>query len=356
MAVLTANQSNRPIGGTGNVPALDGLRGLACLLVVFSHAGNQGLFYPIKGTGQIGVMLFFSLSGFLMSYLYGGSRLGAVGWTSYALKRFFRVYPAYLLVVVLSHILYSSVGKYGFRINDAELINHILLNGKVSILWTIPVEMKFYVVFPFLALAISALKSKGAKSFAAVGILMGFFYLDLKGNKLSILPYLEFFTGGVAAGYIYAWLLKLKVDLKWVFNVIFGVSLCGLFMSIPVLFKELFGFSHRYWGDGPALSSLMALCVLSCALSSGLLNRLFSNSIARFLGNISFSLYLIHLPCIRFVKAQLSLAAPFELFGALVTSVVAAYLLHLAVERPSRNVGRYLSDAIQARWLNAPAS
>ena len=358
LVVLTANRNNLPSGdgAIGNIPSLDGLRGLACLLVVFSHAGNQGLFYPIKGTGQIGVMLFFSLSGFLMSYLYGGSRLGAASWTSYALKRFFRVYPAYLLVVVLSHVLYSSVGKYGFRINDAELINHILLNGKVSILWTIPVEMKFYAVFPLLALAISVFKSKGAKAFAAVWILIGFFYLDLKGSKLSILPYLEFFTGGVAAGYIYAWIAKLEGDLKWVFNAIFAVSLCGLFISIPVLFKELFGFSHRYWGDGPALSSLMALCVLSCALSSGPLNRLFSNSIAGFFGNISFSLYLIHLPCIRFVRAQLSFDPPVGLFAALAASVAAAYLLHLAVERPSRNVGRYLADAIQARWFNAAVS
>lgn len=84
-------------------------------MVVFSHAGNQGLFYPIKGTGQIGVMLFFSLSGFLMSYLYGQSRLGAVRLTSYALKRFFRVYPAYLLVVVMSYFAYSSGGKYAFK-------------------------------------------------------------------------------------------------------------------------------------------------------------------------------------------------------------------------------------------------
>ena len=356
MRILTRSNLPSGDGAIRDIPPLDGLRGLACLLVVFSHAGNQGLFYPIKGTGQIGVMLFFSLSGFLMSYLYGGSRLGAASWTGYALKRFFRVYPAYLLVVVLSHILYSSVGKYGFRINDAELINHILLNGKVSILWTIPVEMKFYAVFPLLALAISVFQSKGAKAFAAVCILIGFFFLDLKGAKLSILPYLEFFTGGVAAGYLHAWMAKLKVDLKWVFNMVFAVSLCGLFISIPVLFKELFGFSHRYWGDGPALSSLMALCVLSCALSTGLPNRLFSNSIARFLGNISFSLYLVHLPCIRFVKAQLSVEPPFVLFAALAASIAVACILHLAVERPSRNVGRYLSNVLQARWFNAAVS
>ena len=50
-----------------NIGSLEGLRGLACLSVVFSHAGNQGLFYSIKSTGQMGVIQLFSLSGFRMS-------------------------------------------------------------------------------------------------------------------------------------------------------------------------------------------------------------------------------------------------------------------------------------------------
>jgi peptidoglycan/LPS O-acetylase OafA/YrhL len=344
---------NTPIN---NISSLDGLRGLACLLVVFSHAGNQGLFYSIKGTGQLGVMLFFSLSGFLMSYLYGQRQLGVMQLTSYGIKRFFRVYPAYLLVVVLSYVIYSSGGKYAFKIDDIELINHILLTGKVSILWTIPVEMKFYLVFPFMALAISVFKSAGVKAVAAVGILIVMFYLNLKGNKLSVWPYMEFFTGGVAAGYIYAWIARLEVNFKWVFNLVFGISLCGLLVSIPILFKQLFGFSHRFWADGLVFSNLMSLCVLSCALSSGLLNRLFSNSMARFIGNISFSLYLVHLPCMRLVKALLPFDPTIELFAALAASVAAAYILHLAVERPSRNTGKYLANAIEARWLATAAS
>ncbi len=48
-----------------NINSLDGLRGFACLLVVFAHAGRMGL-----GAGVMGVQMFFVLNGFLMAYLY----------------------------------------------------------------------------------------------------------------------------------------------------------------------------------------------------------------------------------------------------------------------------------------------
>ena len=60
---------------TRNIDALDGLRGFTCLLVVFTHAGNSGLFLNTLGSGQLGVMLFFALSGFLMVHLYGNHEM-----------------------------------------------------------------------------------------------------------------------------------------------------------------------------------------------------------------------------------------------------------------------------------------
>ena len=70
-----------------HIKQLDGLRGLAALLVVYSHAGQQGLVPKNTGTGQIGVMLFFILSGFLMGWLYGRRRLSLAQWADYACSR-----------------------------------------------------------------------------------------------------------------------------------------------------------------------------------------------------------------------------------------------------------------------------
>ena len=66
MAKPSAARSN-------NIPALDGLRGLAAVIVLVSHVSNNvGLWGGVlgHGGGQIGVMIFFVLSGYLMGFLY----------------------------------------------------------------------------------------------------------------------------------------------------------------------------------------------------------------------------------------------------------------------------------------------
>src|SRR5271155_4709859 len=70
-----------------SIPALDGLRGFACLLVLFSHAGWAGLCPRLPIAGHLGVMVFFTLSGFLMAYLYMPGRLSMRYWLAFLLRR-----------------------------------------------------------------------------------------------------------------------------------------------------------------------------------------------------------------------------------------------------------------------------
>lgn len=87
--------------GRESIDALDGIRGMAALMVAFSHMGNVGHFIEIRGTGQHGVMLFFVLSGFLMSWLYGTGDGSNSNWIRYSLRRVLRVYPLYFVVIFL---------------------------------------------------------------------------------------------------------------------------------------------------------------------------------------------------------------------------------------------------------------
>src|SRR5262245_2640690 len=84
--------------------SLDGLRGFAALIVVFSHTSNKGWFLApfldLRGIGKSGVILFFLLSSFLLTLplLRNGKEvLSRPVMSHYWQRRFFRIYPLYTL-------------------------------------------------------------------------------------------------------------------------------------------------------------------------------------------------------------------------------------------------------------------
>ena len=95
----------------GLIAQLDGLRGLAALIVVVSHYSNETLLWGGvlgKGGGQTGVMLFFLLSGFLMAHLHLGEAFTARNVGRYALRRIARVYPLFLIAARWSSGQFAS--------------------------------------------------------------------------------------------------------------------------------------------------------------------------------------------------------------------------------------------------------
>src|ERR1700726_3367243 len=83
-------------------PELDGLRGLAAYLVVLSHVSNKSNLWDTlfgAGGGQIGVMLFFVLSGYLMGVLYLDRPFTFAEVRAYVVRRIGRVLPLFYLVV-----------------------------------------------------------------------------------------------------------------------------------------------------------------------------------------------------------------------------------------------------------------
>ena len=90
---------------------LNTLRGLAALIVVISHYSNDTLILGGLlgyGAGQLGVMLFFVLSGFLMTHLYGTQALDSSAAKRFAIARIARVVPLFVVVVIASYALYKA--------------------------------------------------------------------------------------------------------------------------------------------------------------------------------------------------------------------------------------------------------
>ncbi len=103
--------SCRSLADTLTIKSLDGLRGLAVLLVLLSHMSNAQMhllpFLDFSGLGKAGVYLFFSLSAFLLTWQALKQAQQAPDpkyWLAYLLRRALRIYPLYALALTVSHL------------------------------------------------------------------------------------------------------------------------------------------------------------------------------------------------------------------------------------------------------------
>lgn len=155
---------------TGRRPELDGLRGVAILLVVFAHAAagvyptNRGLAPELESLGGVaGVQLFFVLSGFLIT----GVLLRGGGLVSFYRRRWNRLYPT-LLVVTLVAVLWSgdAIGALRAMTYTENLSILPQGDGVLGHSWSLAVEEQFYLAWPLVLLV----ARRHAATIAVVGI------------------------------------------------------------------------------------------------------------------------------------------------------------------------------------------
>ena len=156
-------------GPTARLPALDGLRGVAALLVVATHAAyltgftvSGGLVGRLWGRGDFGVALFFALSGFLLHRrLLAEHRTGPVGVRGYLVRRAARVLPAYWLVLAV--VLLATQPPLRTALAHALAVQTYVPGTDITSFshsWSIPTELSFYVVLPVLVLALDRLRHR----------------------------------------------------------------------------------------------------------------------------------------------------------------------------------------------------
>ena len=163
----------KPPPGNPRFPLFDSLRGLAALAIVFTHVGlgsgaNYNAAYgALLARLDIGVTLFFVLSGFLLYRPFVAARLedrAAPRLRDYARRRVLRIVPAYWLALTVLAIWpgLTFTGPrwvyYGFLQN----YDFLWVLGGIGQAWSLAVEASFYVLLPFYALALGALTRRFA--------------------------------------------------------------------------------------------------------------------------------------------------------------------------------------------------
>lgn len=287
---------------------LTAVRAIAALTVFVSHAANDGLLPGVlgNGLGQNGVMLFFMLSGYLMASLYGGVRPTGDAVAGYALRRVARVVPLYLAVLAASAVL-TVVGAAGWRyqLEGATLAEALLLVRAPFELWSIPVEIHYYLAFvllwPATARSGRPLAVYGIVAVGALALALGLLATGLRGPWLPFHA-LPFLIGGALAS------IERTTMFVRVFGgrhaTLVGIAALALFaLNLPALRLELGlsagGWMTRTWLDPINIASTTLLLCVAVARSKAL--RVLCVTPVLLLGEVSYGFYLFHRPIMEFV-------------------------------------------------------
>jgi peptidoglycan/LPS O-acetylase OafA/YrhL len=302
---------------------LDALRGIAVLLVLWYHVWEiSWLPAPLPAlqfipeTGFAGVDLFFFISGFVIVYPFVKAVIHAdiePTWGHFAYRRAIKIVPSYVLsIVVLIAIGYAQFGSA--REAAVAIVTHLLfihtwfsdtygaING---VLWTLAVEVEFYLVFPLLWFFFK--RSPFVTAAALTGLALAFRHYALAccqhtaaGLMIDNLPgYLDTFAFGMISAYVYV-----RVREHW------GTSLQRAAATLTAIagFVFLFYLLHALWmvRAQPDWSTVWQIdnrtliAVAFAAISLGSLlaytfwQRLLANPVLLFFAVISYNLYLYH--------------------------------------------------------------
>lgn len=370
---------------------IDGLRGYLALIVVLFHSlqasGYWSLPLGISNfiNGEVAVQVFIVISGFVITHLLVTRD---EPYLPYITRRFFRLYPVYLLCCVLGVMAFPAwvhvsdhlpwrnqpeCSEY-FRYIDEIYTQHVhfladhaiahavMLHGllpseilhraAVTILspaWSVSLEWQFYLIAPLIILSLRNTYSTIAM--IAVFAILHFLYMhgdlgtykhadsiDVEG---SIALYSPYFALGIVSRLAWPKLQSLNFSPA-------AVCMALLFMLFfyakhyEVLIIWLCFFSYLLWHA-------------NAAVSGRVFQALTASPVPLFFGRISYCVYLLHMPVQQFLMALIAphipATKPAFLLAHLAAAAVViplAWLVHHYIEGPGQSLGKYLASKL--RW------
>ncbi|MGA7277366.1 MAG: acyltransferase, partial [Desulfocapsaceae bacterium] len=324
-----------------NFDALDGIRGLAALLVLGQHTG------VLRGSGIFGVWLFFCLSGFLLAtpFVNNPARARSGAYMShYMLRRIKRIVPMYFVMITITILFLGDIDR---------AIRHYLFLQADGHYWTIVQEMFFYLLLPPVMLVNALLfRNRAGRSilFFALCAYLADRYLTIEliplyGDNATLRPIVSVFLTGVMMAYLYHWLGSQFGPNLLHPSVTRLASLSGfvlLVTAIAISADLIPGLAHiniwkQIFGFGLAGG---AVIVLSMLAEGSFFAGLMKFTPLRAVGLVGYSFYLLHPMMISVVRATTKFFADYyptgiELF---IAAGIATYLISLFtysyIERP----------------------
>lgn len=364
--------------------SLDAVRGIAAFLVLTFHCAQLSTgfaarvsplspgawlqpwtwlkFTPLRllvSGGPPAVVLFFVLSGFVLTLPFLRAS-GGPGYAEFSIKRICRIYPPFAAAILVSALLYALVRPspipgasdwFGTVLWDRPLsFDYVLRNLMMTglrpdmtldlVMWSLVHELRISLVFPLLLL-LTRRFPKGAAilsvivALACTRALAGQEPADLGWSLVDTLRFVPMFVAGILiAGNI----ATIRSRMARVPGLVQAGLWGGAFVLLLFPGQSVSNYYDFVWGGG-------AVLLLMLTIASARANTVLSIGPARWLGRVSYSLYLIHVPLLVAFVHLTHGWMPLWMVPVFVIplSLAAAEVMYRAAEAPSIRFGRWLA-------------
>lgn len=309
------------------------LRSIAVMIVCFCHFAKplsegflfSGAFLALNTFGKYGVEMFFVISGFVIPLSMEKGKYAIGDYFTFLYKRLVRLHPAFLAAIALTLIItyFSFKSRHeAFPETTTSILRSIFLYGNLGfnpVFWTLFIEAQFYL---FIGLFFIVLKKHTNLSLFVIIPALLILSQTPFANNIRLLKHLDFFLIGTVG-----FLLHIDHGQKQVnyLVLILLIAFSFFFCDIPGIVDSV----------PAAIASLFAILVI-----------LFYNGKivvpAKFIGKISYSLYLTHFPVgTKFIRLFMRFVNPaygwILFFAAFAAAIPVAWLFNRFIETPSEN-------------------
>ena len=313
-SLSTASKDNQYL------PALTGLRFVLGFWVILHHLTSKGMLLDawtrslpdglqnLMHGGYLAVQSFFLLSGFVLARTYAATHWNRRSLTKFAMARVARIYPAYLLSLVMIAWFAGEFLLYSTRTlsqKAAVLTDYAFVlqgwTGSLNVGWNTPAwslscEFFFYLCFPFLFLWLG----RGGL-LRILPTLAVCFVTPLILARLGVPPvwkpihHMADFVAGIATARIYAAIIESRMRTMTLRHLGFWLTAIGFVGGAAFVIRP-----HVLDGSVMTLNTVLrplnVLLLIGLATGGGFIVRLLSTDTVGYLGKASYSMYILHIP------------------------------------------------------------
>lgn len=342
-------------GNSEHFKALDGLRGIAVLIVMLSHSSNIDMhlfnILDFRQSGRSGVYLFFILSAYLLdrqiALAIKNNKANIRYWLNYLFRRFMRIYPLFFVALLFNYWMRTQGLTYGIAVTGwGDMLNHLLLQKEknIGIFWSIAVEFKYYFISPIIVLIISRFVKWNVVNVTLALLCLTSFVAFVcnhtKSSKIATFPFLQIFLVGTIISLIEVFSTvfddmtdkdKKRLDIIGIVAILIFILTMRSVFEVVMNTKAYTLMQNKYLIP---FGMLWGVILIATKYSNGILNAIFSWKPLRFIGVISFSLYLFHWPVLKFTAFSGYFSPITHIYVYILLSILLSTLTFILIEKP----------------------